>query len=1232
MCRLISIFTLLFLTLLLATFQCFADSNPQPDIADLGRLALRQFKDKDGLPQNTIRAMSFDQKNYLWVGTQDGAAYYNGRKWIVVNMPNRNISNHIQALLVSSDGSIWFGSAGGGLSRLKNGEWTTYDMSSGLPNNSVTCLLETSSLSGGHALWIGTRGGLARMEDGKVTAFDTRSVLSDKWINCLLETSSLSGTRTLWVGTNGNGLTQLDDGKLTTFDTSSGLPDNRVNCLLETASKDGRRILWIGTYGGLTQLDDGKWITLDTKTGLPDNIVYSLLETTSKDSRRIFWIGTFGGLVRMEEDRLTTYDTRSGLPNYGIFTLLEAPSKDGIRELWLGTLGGGLVRMELGKWITFDTGSGLPDNRVYNLLETISQDGDSSLWISSVGGGLARLEKGKWTTFDAKSGLPDNAVWRLLETRLQDGTPVIWAGTRNGLARLEKGKWTTLDTRSGLPDNWITNLLETTSQSGKSILWVGTRNGLARLEDGKWTTYDTKSGLPNNEIWSLLETRLENGIDTLWVGTAGGLARLEEGKWTTYDSKFGLSNSWICSLLETRSQNGTRTLWVGTKGGGVSRLNLSSGSINWTTLSDTTRPALPNNTVYQIREDAKKRIYLFTNKGIARLTPRAPTADDPSEYSIYTFTTEDGLPSNECNTGASMVDSKGRIWVGTVAGAAMLDPSKEVEDSSPKPLYVEQQLINGKEGVLSQNASLAYNENNLTFEYALLSLFRESDTRYRTQLVGLEESPSEWTADYKREFTNLSHGDYLFRAWGRDYAGTISDPIEIRFKIRPAPWQTWWAYLLYIVALTSIGYGGYRYRLQVLEERNQELEAKVIERTEQLGKKNEEIAKALEQIRSSQKETERKNQELIESHKRADRIFSALADTLPGTVLEGKYRLDEKIGAGGFGAVYRATHLVMKRSIAVKIFRPAQGNDSAEGLERFQQEAVSTCRVNHPNAVAVLDSGVSTEGIAYLVMELLSGHSLTSEMYGNRMLSVKRSAKILLPICSVLVKAHAAGIIHRDIKPDNIFLHQSPEGEIVKVVDFGIAKLMDTRSGQDIKDLTATGRIIGTPNYMSPERFEGKQYDGRSDVYSLGVMIYQMLSGQLPFSAEEGGFAAVMMKHLTQAPPPLRGINPDISEAIEAAVMRALEKDPDNRPTAQELAQEFATASGVEWSLLSSNSFESVIYEQVGADVETLIVNSKSQQTSFGHVNTDEQALTNTNETEKPQRHKEHKGLIGDSK
>jgi serine/threonine protein kinase len=247
----------------------------------------------------------------------------------------------------------------------------------------------------------------------------------------------------------------------------------------------------------------------------------------------------------------------------------------------------------------------------------------------------------------------------------------------------------------------------------------------------------------------------------------------------------------------------------------------------------------------------------------------------------------------------------------------------------------------------------------------------------------------------------------------------------------------------------------------------------------------------------------------------------------------------------------------------VKVFRPAPGNDSAEALQRFLFEAVSASRINHPNAVSVLDSGISEEGIAYLIMELLTGHTLTTELREKSALSVERCAQILLPICDVLAKAHAAGIVHRDIKPDNIFLHHNENGEIVKVLDFGIAKLLEDHQGLEMKSLTAPGGIIGTPTYMAPERFAGGEYDGRSDVYSLGVVLYEMLSGRLPHHASSPQMVAYGPLCLIKEVQPLKEVMPDLDAKIAAVVMKALAQDPINRPTAKALGQAFLRASGL---------------------------------------------------------------------
>jgi serine/threonine protein kinase/AmiR/NasT family two-component response regulator len=328
----------------------------------------------------------------------------------------------------------------------------------------------------------------------------------------------------------------------------------------------------------------------------------------------------------------------------------------------------------------------------------------------------------------------------------------------------------------------------------------------------------------------------------------------------------------------------------------------------------------------------------------------------------------------------------------------------------------------------------------------------------------------------------------------------------------------------------------------------------------------EEVAARVEnqlKIARLQKALERQNQELIKSNeeltraqKRTEMVFSAFAEVLPGTVLEGKYRLEQKLGAGGFGAVYRATHLGLHKPVAVKIFRPMEGNDSREGLERFRLEGISTSRVIHPNAVTVFDSGISAGGMAYLVMELLQGHTLADELKVNPVLSPARCLNILIPICEALAAAHEIGIVHRDIKPDNIFLQQTKEGEVVKVVDFGIAKNLAPASDLANQVMTIAGGIIGTPAYIAPERFEGLPYDGRTDIYSLGIMLYQMLCGHVPFRSAEGGAYAVAVMHLMKEPTPPRELNPNIPPALESIVMQTLVKEPGKRPTASEMVKQ----------------------------------------------------------------------------
>ncbi len=202
------------------------------------------------------------------------------------------------------------------------------------------------------------------------------------------------------------------------------------------------------------------------------------------------------------------------------------------------------------------------------------------------------------------------------------------------------------------------------------------------------------------------------------------------------------------------------------------------------------------------------------------------------------------------------------------------------------------------------------------------------------------------------------------------------------------------------------------------------------------------LARLTRELQSRNLELARRNDELLRARHHNDLVFSALAELLPGQVLDGKYRLGACIGAGGFGTVFKATHLQLGREVAVKVFRPSPGNDTPLGLARFRAEGATACRVDHPNVVAVLDSGISDSGIAYLVMELLLGHTLAVELTQRGALSLERTLEIAIPLCRALAEAASKGIVHRDIKPSNVFLHVARGVEVVKVVDFGIAKLL----------------------------------------------------------------------------------------------------------------------------------------------------------------------------------------------
>jgi serine/threonine-protein kinase len=264
-----------------------------------------------------------------------------------------------------------------------------------------------------------------------------------------------------------------------------------------------------------------------------------------------------------------------------------------------------------------------------------------------------------------------------------------------------------------------------------------------------------------------------------------------------------------------------------------------------------------------------------------------------------------------------------------------------------------------------------------------------------------------------------------------------------------------------------------------------------------------------------------------------------IADVRIGTLIAGKYLVGEVLGEGGMATVYAATQKVTGKSIALKVMHPMLATDDVV-RERFRREAKNAQKLTHPNIIEIYDQGDTEDGTAYIAMERLHGAPLSATI-GSRTMTLPRALRIMVQLARGIARAHDLDVVHRDIKPDNIFLCVRDDGtELVKILDFGIAK-----SRHDSR-LTGQGELFGTPQYMAPERIKNAEVGPAADLYALGVVFFELLTGELPFDAPD--IATFFVKHLRDAPPSAAAKNPEVSPELDALVNALLAKEPGQRP------------------------------------------------------------------------------------
>jgi len=825
-----------------------AQTDGVRDVFDLAHPAMRAFSDREGLPQNTVHAIARDPLGYVWVGTQDGAARWNGREWLAIDMPDREVSNFVRSVVATRDSTLWFGRESGGAVRLRRDphhpsprpqDFTVFDAARGVPAPRVNHVLETKD----GAIWLATAGGgAARLEAERFHVVSEG--LRDPRLWVLAEMEDDDGRDRLLAGGEG-GLAVLRGERWVPVDLGPKARVGSVNSLLQTRDASGMRTLWIGSYGGgVLRVRGARVERFGPDEGLASRLVTSLAITRDAAGGEQIWAATRdAGLYRMEGGRFSAVPLGAAVSE---IYWLQQGGEDDPGALWVGTRTAGLLRLEAGSWLAFDHSSGLPTDQVLGLLETKDARGQPVYWVGT-SSGLAVVRGTTITLEGAAQGLPGPQVMALAELVGRDTPPQVWASVLGlGLVRRTGERWQRVDAGPSFDADHGVWLLATASKQGRGVLWVGTeRNGLARMEDGRWSVLTQKDGLPHDHVLSLLETET-GGARTLWVGTrGGGVAEVLDGRVSrTWSRDSGLPNEDALSLAEVRLPGKRRELWVGTRAG-VARRALGDPQAAWTRLGIGVTPTGPAGTILSIGQDSRMRVYLGTQRGVVRLTPAEgrPGEGAGGEFGVERFGVADGLPSASANW-CQIRDSRGRIWIATTGGVALLDPERETSFAAmPRaPLVIERAQSTKSGAPIASGASLAASEHDVLFEYALLTSRRAGAVRYQTQLVGYDAEPSAWLPAYQKTYTNLPARAYTFRVEARDASGQRSGPVELPFSIRPSPWLRPWAIALEFLGLGAIAALMLRARERTLRKRAESLEGLVAERTRQLQQANAQLS------------------------------------------------------------------------------------------------------------------------------------------------------------------------------------------------------------------------------------------------------------------------------------------------------------------------------------------------------------------------------------------------------
>jgi len=789
---------------------------PLDDPVSSGRVGAHATDSESGLPNDTIQGLSFDGKGRLWVATSGGAARFDGRGFTPVALPHAQRSNLVRCVLESRDGTVFFGRDDLGVVRWRDGIASELGRAQGLPHDRVNVLYEAQP-GGRSVLYAGTYGGgLARLDGAVFRPVGDRAPLPRIW--ALVE-SDVLGTRALFVGGDG-GLFRQDGDRWVEVALPPEARGTSINSLVETKDASSRSVLWAGCYGrGVLRIDASGVRLLGAADGLTSLSVTSVAVTRRESGETALFAGTRSGGVHVFDG--TRFEP---VPLGPRATEVYRLAGDDEGSLWVGTRGSGLLRLKSRSWRTVDTLSGLPGNNVWGLAEAPNGE-RRELWVAT-SRGAAYFRGGRWNVLDARNGLPASDISSLAVTTASGGTPasggrpIVWLGTlANGLVRIDGDRMQVLDRASGFYTDRPIKL----AAYGETLFVAGEESGPARLDGERVTRLPP----PPGETWGppvALGVFPSVSGPALFVGLRDGIV-LVRGETSVRLDVSGLPNVAPLSFSRVRLPGGASEVWAGLVGV-IGRLG--EGGTRFEPLVTHGGP-LPNGAVFQIVQDLGGRVFVGTSSGFVRLALR-----DDGSADLTPLSRGDELPGNVAGAG-SLLDSRGRVWLSTTTGLAVLDPAAEEETPrKPRPLLLERAASTARGTRLLPGTTLRHDDSGVAFEVSLLDFGGDRPPQYRLQLGGLDAEAGAWSEERTLRWTALPPGSYTFRAWGRDHRGVVAGPVELPFYVRRSPLRTPVAYTFYALAAAFLVAATIRLREATLRRMNRALEAQVDARTREL--------------------------------------------------------------------------------------------------------------------------------------------------------------------------------------------------------------------------------------------------------------------------------------------------------------------------------------------------------------------------------------------------------------